>query len=138
MFKSKKGRDLQPQSIDTIIGEHCVVQGDLSTSQSMKVDGQIQGNLSAQGSIILGENAVVKGNIGSATVVVYGYVEGDVHTQTLQLKKTARIYGNVHAQLFEVEQGAVYQGGVVMQAANSNPQLEDGNSGDGFYLASED
>lgn len=137
MFKSKRGVNIQPQAIDTIIGEHCVVQGDLSTSQSMKVDGQVQGNLSAQGAVILGEHAVVKGNVGSTSVTVYGYLEGDIHTQTLQLKKTARIYGNVHAQLFEVEQGAVYQGGVVMQSSGSNPQLEDGGA-DGLYLANEE
>ncbi len=117
MFSQKKKHDLthlEQQPIHTLIGEHTILQGDLQTKGSIKVDGEIHGNLVVEGGVIVGDKGVIKGDVHSTHLVVFGRLEGNIKTQNLQLKQTAHIEGNIEAEVLQVDPGAVYHGGVSM------------------------
>ena len=118
MFNHKKTADLNLSNanISTLIGEGCHIQGNIRAKNSIKIDGHIQGNLTIEGSVIIGEKSHVQGDIQCADLVVFGRLDGNVAVRQLQLKQTAQIYGNIEAQILQVEPGAVYQGSVSMQA----------------------
>ena len=118
MFHNKKTADLNLSNanISTLIGEDCHIQGNIRAKNSIKIDGHIQGNLTIEGSVIIGEKIHVQGDIQCADLVVFGRLDGNVAVRQLQLKQTAQIYGNIEAQILQVEPGAVYQGSVSMQA----------------------
>lgn len=123
MLKSKKdNRETQRNAVDTIVGEQCTIKGNLFSPQSIKIDGKVEGNINAEGCIIIGEKARVIGNLQSQEMIIYGYLEGDIQSSDIQLKNTARIYGNIQTELFQVEHGAVYQGGVNMSDNAAFPQ----------------
>jgi cytoskeletal protein CcmA (bactofilin family) len=123
MFGHKKSdANLANNDNITLIGESSTVEGNIVAKAYVKVDGKIIGNLNIEGSIILGENGCIKGNISSGEVIVYGRIEGDIHADNLQLKASAVITGDIEAKTLQIDPGAVYQGSVTMQA-HSVPQL---------------
>ena len=95
-------------------------EGNISAKDSIKIDGEIQGNLNIEGSVIIGEKSHVQGDVRCADLVVFGRLDGNIHARQLQLKQTAQIYGNIEAHILQVEPGAVYQGTVAMQAPSAN------------------
>lgn len=122
MFGSKKQQPYQPasnQPVDTLISQHCTIEGNLLTQNSVKMDGRIQGNLRAEGQAIIGENGVVVGDVEATDLLVFGRLEGNILAKTVQLKPSARILGNIDTEMLLVDPGALYQGSVVMRGAKS-------------------
>ena len=66
------------KQVDTVIAEQCTLEGDLTTKNSVKVDGRIQGTLRAEGRAIIGETGVVKGDVHAVDLLVLGRLEGNV------------------------------------------------------------
>lgn len=123
MFGSKKQPVYQPasnQPVDTLISQHCNIEGNLVTQNSVKMDGRIQGNLRAEGQAIIGEHGVVVGDVEATDLLVFGRLEGNVLAKTVQLKPSARILGNIDTETLLVDPGALYQGSVVMRGAKSS------------------
>ena len=118
---NKKPQTYQPVSgpVDTLISQHCTIEGNLLTQNSVKVDGRIQGNLQAVGQAIIGEHGLVMGDVHSTDLLVFGRLEGNVRAKAVQLKPTARILGNIETETLEVEPGAFYQGSVNMLGAQA-------------------
>ena len=94
------------KQIDTVIAEQCTLEGDLTTKNSVKVDGRIQGTLRAEGRAIIGETGVVKGDVHAVDLLVLGRLEGNVHAQRLHLQASAQIHGNIEAETLQVDPGA--------------------------------
>ena len=118
---NKKPQTYQPVSgpVDTLISQHCTIEGNLLTQNSVKVDGRIQGNLQAIGQAIIGEHGLVMGDVHSTDLLVFGRLEGNVRAKAVQLKPTARILGNIETETLEVEPGAFYQDSVTMLGAQA-------------------
>ena len=131
MFGSKKNKEPSMpalnQPVDTLISQHCVIEGNLITQNSIKLDGRVHGNLLAKGHVIVGESGVVQGDIQSTDLLVFGRIDGNVRAQSVQLKATAHILGNIETEIFQVDPGAHYQGGVSMGKAGALPALPDGS-----------
>ncbi|MFD1711232.1 polymer-forming cytoskeletal protein [Ottowia sp. GY511] len=112
------------KQIDTLIAEQCTLEGDLTTQNSVKVDGQIKGTLRAEGRAIIGETGVVKGDVHAADLLVLGRLEGNVFAQRLHLQASANIHGNISTESLQVDPGARYHGSVSMQGdAASGPTV---------------
>lgn len=107
------------KQIDTVIAEHCTLEGDLTTKNSIKVDGRIQGTLRAESRAIIGETGSVKGDVHAADLLVLGRLEGNVFAQRLHLHPSAQIHGNIEADTLQVDPGARYQGSVTMRDAGA-------------------
>lgn len=103
------------KQIDTLIAQHCTLEGDLSTQNSVKVDGRIHGSLRAEGLAIIGESGLVQGDVHAAELLVLGRLEGNVHAKRLHLKASAHIQGNIETESLQVDPGARYHGSVAMQ-----------------------
>lgn len=103
------------KQIDTLIAQHCTLEGDLNTQNSVKVDGRIHGSLRAEGLAIIGESGLVQGDVHAAELLVLGRLEGNVNAKRLHLKATAHIQGNIETESLQVDPGARYHGSVTMQ-----------------------
>jgi len=76
-----------PNLITTLIGAGCEFEGNMSTSTSTRIDGKLNGKITGENTIIIGENGLVLGEIKSADTVVYGRVEGVIETHSLEIKR---------------------------------------------------
>lgn len=114
MFTKKKAHVPQKQ-IDSLIGASTTIQGDLTFSGGLRVDGVVKGYIHSTGdapsTLVISEKAVVEGEIRVSHVVVDGTVAGPVTaTEYLELLPNARITGDVSYRTLEMQVGAVVDG----------------------------
>jgi cytoskeletal protein CcmA (bactofilin family) len=101
--------------IRSLIGETTVVHGHLKFGDGLRVDGEVQGDISAQGEgrniLVIGEKARVHGKVSAGHVIISGQVRGPVHsTELLELQPQARVFGDVRYQVLEMHPGAIVEG----------------------------
>ena len=112
-IKAKRGPETtmsrsQNEVITSIIGEDLEIQGNLSSKTTIRVDGKVSGDVEAQSLIIVGEKAQIKGNLKGKSVLVHGFVTGDVQCSELSIKKTGQIIGQMKVETIEIEVGGKY------------------------------
>ena len=87
------------------------VKGTIITETDFRLDGQVEGDISCNGKIVVGPKGQVIGNIVSSNAEILGEVEGSVRvSEKLVLKATANIKGDVFAQSLEIEPNARFNG----------------------------
>jgi len=118
MFGAKPSK---PQNrIDSLIGAGTTVEGNISFSGGLRVDGRIRGNVSTAddqpSTLVLSEKAQIEGEIRVSHAVVNGTVIGPVHgTEYVELQPKSNVTGDVHYRTLEIQLGAVVQGRLVHQ-----------------------
>jgi cytoskeletal protein CcmA (bactofilin family) len=124
--KAKSGRNAK---IDTIIGQHTQLDGDIRMSGGLHVDGVIRGNVIADDAapsvLIVSEHGRIEGNVDVPSVILNGTVMGDVYaTEQIELAARARVTGNVYYNLIEMTMGAEVNGNLVHRAEAAEPELK--------------
>lgn len=101
------------------------VAGAIATKGSIRVDGTIDGDLSAVGDVALGPGSSVEGNVSGRNVSVAGSVRGNVRAAgKLILEAKAIVYGDVTAQRLVIDDGAVFDGSCVMTGGGEEAAVE--------------
>lgn len=104
--------------VDTVIGSETSLRGSYNAKNSIRVDGEIYGNVTSEDGIIIGEKGMVRGNIVAKMVVIGGKVKGNVTAyQRLELQPTAQVEGDVTTPVFILEEGAMFEGNCQMEEA---------------------
>jgi cytoskeletal protein CcmA (bactofilin family) len=115
MFNAKI-KDFDTAKMETIIGPESVFQGSLKSRGYVRVDGRVEGGVSAEG-VIVGENGHVQGDVTAKSVVVAGKVIGNVTAAAgLELQAKGQILGDLRAAQISIAEGAVFEGNCVMAA----------------------
>ena len=104
----------RPDRIDTLIGPGIRVDGDLSFTGGLRIDGEVRGNVvAAPGEpsvLVIGATGRVQGDIRATRMVVSGVVSGSIHaSELLELHPGARISGELRYGALEVHPGAVLE-----------------------------
>lgn len=108
MINLKKNSYLQ---VKNVLCEGTVVDGDLQFSDNVKFDGKLTGDLHCAADLVIGETAVIEGNITAQNVMISGSVTGNVTVMgQFCLTKTGKLQGNVQAVSLLVEEGGMMQG----------------------------
>ncbi len=119
MFRKRHSK---PQNrIETLIGAGTKIEGNLSFSGGLRVDGEIKGDVVAikgkPGTLVLSEHGRINGRVEVTHFVVNGMVDGPVHAmEYMELQAKARVSGDVHYKTLEIQLGAVVEGKLVHQA----------------------
>jgi len=103
------------------IGKSVIVKGELSGSEDLYVDGQVEGMIELQGNnLTVGPNGQVKANVNAKGVVVQGRLEGNIRaTERAALTKSAVVVGDIVALRVLIEDGAYFKGRVDVQRESS-------------------
>jgi cytoskeletal protein CcmA (bactofilin family) len=92
------------------------VSGKLLFEGATRIDGQVDGEITAKESLVIGESAVVTAQIKANAITVAGKVSGDITaTQRLEIRPSARVIGNLTAPVLIVHEGAMFEGHCSMQ-----------------------
>ncbi len=99
------------------IGKSVVVKGELSGSEDLYLDGEVEGNIELrEHSLTVGPHGRVRANIHARDVVVHGKVDGNVSgTERVELKKSAILAGDITTQRIVIEDGAYFKGAIDIQ-----------------------
>lgn len=112
--------------IDSLIGAGSKLEGDISFSGGLRVDGEVRGNVTAVGdessTLVISEQARIEGEITVSHLVVNGTVIGPLHSGGfLELQPKARVTGDVEYNTIEMHLGAVVQGRLIHQGLAAKP-----------------
>ena len=126
MFGKKRSKPLN--RIDCLIGAGTVIEGSITFSGGLRVDGQVRGNVMAAvdkpGTLVLSEQAQIEGEIHVSHAVINGTVKGPVHaTEYVELQGKANVTGDVYYTTLEVQLGAVVQGKLVHQGDTTSDKV---------------
>ncbi len=87
------------------------IKGTVKFTDELVVDGKIEGEIQSNGNLTVGENARIKAEINTAKVVVYGKVHGNISaTDSVVLKSSAEVIGDIKAKTLSMESGAIFVG----------------------------
>lgn len=92
------------------------ISGKLLFEGAIRIDGQVDGEITGKESLVIGESAVVTAQIKASAIVVAGKVSGDITaTQRLEIRPSARVIGNLASPILIVHEGAMFEGHCSMQ-----------------------
>lgn len=99
------------------IGKSVVIKGELSGSEDLYVDGNVEGKIELRNhSLTVGPNGNIKANVIAKTVVIQGKLDGSVTaSDRVDLRKSAVMNGDVITQRIAIEEGAFLRGKVEIQ-----------------------
>ena len=124
MFSQAKSKSARPEasqlpvptrssrgepSAPSIISGDILLNGNVSTSGDIHIDGEIRGNVRAR-SLTIGATAVLTGDIVAEDVTVYGRVVGHVTARRVRLCTKSRVEGDIWHESLTVEDGAFFEG----------------------------
>ena len=120
----EKEKDMQKSSMNTkaknslsILAEGTSINGDITTSGDLQVDGKMVGNLRVQ-SLTIGENGDIQGNIFAENLQINGTVNGEIWAKNIHLHSGASVRGNVYHTALIIESGGMVNGGYYYKEAD--------------------
>ena len=123
MFKRKRkpgGRS----GLTAFIDEGSEIEGRYTFSGTLMLNGRFKGEISTTDTLIIGEKGIMSGDIRAGQVLVGGEVVGNIlGTERVELKRTARVVGDVEAPVVVVEEGVLFEGHCRMTKANPNAEI---------------
>jgi cytoskeletal protein CcmA (bactofilin family) len=109
--REKHNSPSYPENIRTIVGEGTKFKGTLSFDGSARIDGNMEGEIISKGTLIVGENSVIKADIKVDSITVGGKVCGNITAiSRLVVLSGAEINGNIQAPNLQIEEGAKFEG----------------------------
>jgi cytoskeletal protein CcmA (bactofilin family) len=106
------------QSIN-IISEGTKIKGDVISGGDVRIDGELTGNISTKGKLVVGPNGKITGEVNCSNVEVSGFIKGKISTtELLNMKSTSQIEGDIIAGKLSVEPGSLFTGSCTMGTPN--------------------
>jgi len=128
MFTSDKKTTPPTEGQRNIIGITTEIVGDISSEGDFRIDGKIEGNVKTSGKLIVGKSGYISGTIDCTNADIEGTVSGKLTcSDTLSLKSTAVIEGEVYIEKLAVEPGATFNATCSMKgvkALNNGESIE--------------
>jgi len=97
--------------VQAYLGKGSRVSGKLNFEGTVRVDGQVEGEIAAQDTLIVGERAVVTAQISGATIIIRGKVTGDINARKrVEIRAPGRLFGNIVTPSLVIHEGVVFEG----------------------------
>ncbi len=106
------------------IGKSLVIKGEVTGSESLYIDGRVEGSINLSGNrVTIGRNGVVSANISAREIVVLGKVRGNLTaSDRVDIRSDGSLTGDVVAARISIEDGAFFKGGIDIRKAGSKPE----------------
>ncbi len=103
----------------------------MSFGGSASIDGQVDGEITATGTLVIGETAVITAPlIKAASVIVAGKVSGDIAaSEQIVIARSARVLGNLYSRELAIEAGAWFEGHCKVMRTNAGDEVLQGVEG---------
>ena len=88
-----------------------IIKGEILSPCDIRIDGTFEGKIQSKGRVVIGESALIKGDIICDSIDLWGKVEGNVFVKdTLSLKQGCTVNGNLNVRKLSVELGSIFNG----------------------------
>ena len=93
-----------------ILSSDVEIEGSITFQKELLIDGKVQGNVTSDGVLTVGENANIRGEIQTKSVTVHGEVHGNITAERCELKSNCTLQGDLKAARLIIEEGATFIG----------------------------
>ncbi|MFQ5803068.1 MAG: polymer-forming cytoskeletal protein [Candidatus Methylomirabilales bacterium] len=125
LWNSRRKPSAEHTGVTAFFDEGSKIEGKytFAGTGTLLLNGEFRGEIVTTDAVIVGEKAVVNATIRAATVVIMGEVVGNVQaTARVELKGTARVFGDLEAPVVVIEEGVLFRG--ECQMATMRPDEE--------------
>jgi cytoskeletal protein CcmA (bactofilin family) len=110
MFR-RVGKGPRRSELTAFIDEGSEMEGRYTFRGTVMLNGKFKGEISSEDTLIIGERAVIVADIRAGRVLVSGEVTGNVRAmERIDLRRTARVFGDVEAPVVVLEEGVLFEG----------------------------
>ena len=111
-------------TLHSYVGSNTTIKGNFECREDFLVEGAVEGNLSSEGLIVLGKEAVVKGEVTAKEAAISGIVIGTVRcSERLEIFESAKIIGTIQAPVLKMEPGAQINARIIMSRKVEDVEL---------------
>ena len=112
MLWKKSGKaSAKASDLTAFIDEGSEIEGKYTFSGTVMLNGRFRGEIVSNDSLIVGEKGVVNASIRAGVVLISGEVVGNVNaSERVELRGSARVYGDVEAPVVVIEEGVLFEG----------------------------
>jgi cytoskeletal protein CcmA (bactofilin family) len=106
----------------TVIGKSVIIRGELTGSEDLFLDGQLEGTITLTSSrLTIGPNATVNADINVQDVIIFGKVDGNIKaTGSIDLRQSAVVTGDILAGRLSIEESAIIKGRVELNPTGAS------------------
>ncbi len=98
-------------SMKNVLNSDVEIKGTLKFTGELTFDGKLDGDINSEGTLNLGDNAVVKGTVDVGSVVVRGKITGNVIAKDkIDIKAKTELFGDIRASKLVIEEGVTFVG----------------------------
>ena len=111
-------------TLHSYVGCNTTIKGNFECREDFVVEGAVEGNLSSEGVIVLGKDAVVKGEVSAKKVAISGVVVGTVRcSERLEIYQSAKIIGTIQVPVLKMAPGAQIDARIIMSRKDDDFEL---------------
>lgn len=100
-----------------LLGKGTRIAGKLSFEGKATIEGEVEGEITCNGTLLIGESALVSAAVEATNVIIHGKVTGDITaTRKLEIRAPGKLFGNVATPSLVIEEGVVFEGHCSMGA----------------------
>jgi cytoskeletal protein CcmA (bactofilin family) len=105
----------QAGNFGTYLDKGSRISGELLFEGAVRIDGEVDGEITANDAVVIGETAVVSAHLKAPSVVITGKMSGDITAaKRIEIRPTAKVFGNLTTPVLLVHDGALFEGHCTM------------------------
>jgi len=102
--------------INTFLGKDTEFEGKLSFIGAVRVDGHFKGEIFTEGTLIVGETAIIESEIHASHIIVSGEIRGNIVAESkIEIHTPGKVFGNIQSPILTIDEGVVFDGNCRMQ-----------------------
>ena len=115
----RRGRPVRTSDLTAFIDEGSEIEGTYTFSGTVMLNGKFRGEIASTDTLIIGERGIVHASVQAGVVLISGQLVGNlVATERVELRGSARVFGDVEAPVMVVEEGVLFEGHCRMTQAH--------------------
>lgn len=115
------------QGVNAFVGKGVEFKGVISYNGTVRIDGHMEGEIHTEGTLLVGEEAVITATVSAGTIICKGKITGDIQAkEKVKLRTPAILNGSVTTPTLSMEEGVLFNGSCEMSRAGGRDQVEKG------------
>ncbi len=128
-------RDRDTQQLNGLIDRGCTLEGKLTFDGAVQINGNFQGEILSDGTLVVGNEAQIEGRINVHAVIVEGNISGTIEAKgRIEMRRGSRVVAEVATPSFVIDEGAIFHGQCRMLEEGCEGIAGQPTEGDGVFL----
>ena len=104
------------EQIKAFLGENTAFEGRLSFKGTVRIDGRFKGQIHTEGTLVVGESAVLQSDVKAALIIVSGEIQGNITaSERVEIRAPGKVFGNIETPVLVIDEGVLFEGRCLMK-----------------------